>query len=241
MGLDMADESIIPGHKTMIYGLAGAGKSTLASKLSKPLFLDFEGGLNYLKVKKTKVYDKYEKFCQDLVFLQKYAEAGKRPCDTLVIDSADWMVRKCIEHAAGILNTPEGLKQTLNKSNGGYGNGKLVLENEIKTRLMGLLSKMSELGYNICFIAHADKKNVMNVDGYEEEQITPKIEETTMKTFVEWCDNVFYLKKDDSGKRTLLLESNNIAIAKNRIGRTGEINVDEIDINNLVSANNEEQ
>ena len=31
--------------KLMIYGLSGVGKSSLAAKLNKPLFMDFEGGL----------------------------------------------------------------------------------------------------------------------------------------------------------------------------------------------------
>ena len=56
MSLDIIDGVTLTAPKVMIYGLSGVGKSTLASKLKNPLFMDFEGGLNYLGVKRTKQY-----------------------------------------------------------------------------------------------------------------------------------------------------------------------------------------
>lgn len=230
MSLDIIEGVTLTAPKFLLYGLSGVGKSTLASKLKNPLFLDFEGGLNYLDVKRTKQYQDIAKFYEDLGELYR---AKERPCDTIVIDSADWMVRKVTEQAAGI--TSKTLEETLNRSNGGYGNGKQVLENHIRTKLLPTLVLLNKRGYGICLIAHAEKKHIMDADGIDVEQISPKIDANTMNVFVEWCDNVLYLKKDMDGKRKLVLDSDNIALAKNRLGKTGEVDIDEVDINEVLT------
>lgn len=234
MSLDIVTGVTATAPKVMIYGLSGVGKSTLASKLKNPLFLDFEGGLNYLGVTRTKQYQDLTKFYEDLAALY---HAKDREYDTLVIDSTDWMVRKVVEQAAGI--DSHNLEETLNRSNGGYGNGKQVLENHIRTKLLPTLVALNKKGYGICLIAHADKKHIMDADGVDVEQISPKIDINTMNVFVEWCDNVFYLKKDAEGKRKLVLESDNVALAKNRLGKTGEVDIDNVDINDVLKPSKE--
>jgi phage nucleotide-binding protein len=217
--------------KVMFYGLAGVGKSTLASKMSKPIFLDFEGGLNYMDVARTPQIQTLDEFYMDLGELYRKAE---REYDTIVIDSADWLVRKVVEKAAGI--DGKHLEETLNRSNGGYGNGKQVLENHIRTKLLPTLVALNKKGYGICLIAHAERKDMMDAEGVDVERISPKIDVNTMNVFVEWCDNVFYLKKNDEGERTLVLDSDNVALAKNRLGLSGEVKLSDIDINKLLTA-----
>lgn len=225
--------------KLMIYGLSGVGKSTLASKLKNPIFIDMEGGLNYMNVDRTPTLTKVEEFYTVLAELYNTAKDGKREYDTIVIDSADWLVRKVIEKAAGIDKTK--LDETLNRSNGGYGNGKQVLENHIRTKLLPMLVLLNKQGYGICLIAHADRKTLMSSEGNDAEQITPKIDVNTMNVFVEWCDNVFYLKKDIAGERILVLESDDVALAKNRLGLTGEVKLSETDINKLLMPRGKEK
>lgn len=225
--------------KLMIYGLSGVGKSTLASKLKNPIFIDMEGGLNYMDVARTPTLTSYASVLKVLGELFNVAEAGKREYDTIVIDSVDWLVRKVVEKAAGI--DKSHLEETLNRSNGGYGSGKQVLENHIRTYLLPLLVTLNKQGYGICLIAHADRKVIMNSDGSDVEQIAPKIDVNTMNTFVEWCDNVLFLKKDISGERVLVLESDEVALAKNRLGRTGEVKLSEIDINKLLMPQGKEK
>lgn len=225
--------------KLMIYGLSGVGKSTLASKLKNPIFIDMEGGLNYMDVDRVPTLTSYKSALKALRELFNAAEAGKREYDTIVIDSIDWLVRKVVEKAAGI--DKNKLDETLNRSNGGYGNGKQVLENHIRTYLLPFLVKLNKQGYGICLIAHADRKVLMSSDGSDIEQIAPRIDVNTMNTFVEWCDNVFFLKKDISGERVLLLESDNIALAKNRLGLTGEVKLSDIDINKLLMPQGKEK
>lgn len=218
--------------KLMLYGLSGVGKSSLASKLKKPVFLDFEGGLNYLGVDRTPQYTDLDTFYKDLNSLYRKAEAGKREYDTIVIDSVDWLVRKIVEKAAGI--DKHNLTETLNRSNGGYGNGKQVLENQIRTMLLPFLVLLNKQGYGICLVAHADRKDLMDADGVDVERVTPKIDVNTMNVFVEWCDNVFYLK-NINGERYLVLEGNDSVLAKNRLGLTGEVKLGDIDINKLLT------
>lgn len=225
--------------KLMIYGLSGVGKSTLASKLKKPIFIDMEGGLNYMDVARTPTLTSYTSVLKVLSELFNAAEAGKREYDTIVIDSVDWLVRKVVEKAAGI--DKDHVEETLNRSNGGYGNGKQVLENHIRTKLLPFLVALNKQGYGVCLIAHADRKVLMNSDGSDVEQIAPKIDVNTMNTFVEWTDSVFYLKKDISGERILLLDGDETALAKNRMGRHGEVKIDDVDINELLTMSKEQK
>lgn len=215
--------------KVMLYSLPGVGKSTLASKFKKPIFLDFEGGLNYIDCARTEQITDLDVFYSYLVEL--YRE-GEREYDTIVIDSVDWLVRKVVEKAAGI--DKNNLTETLNRSNGGYGNGKQVLENHIRTKLLPTLVALNKKGYGICLIAHAERKDMMDADGVDTERITPKIDINTMNVFVEWCDQVFYLKKDANGDRILVLDSDMNALAKNRLGMSGEVKLADIDINELL-------
>ena len=215
--------------KLMLYSLPGVGKSTLAATLRKPIFLDFEGGLNYIDCSRTEQITDLDTFYTYLVELYREKE---RQFDTIVIDSVDWLVRKVVEKAAGI--DKDNLTETLNRSNGGYGNGKQVLENHIRTRLLPTLVALNKRGYGICLIAHAERKDMMDADGVDTERITPKIDVNTMNVFVEWVDNVFYLKKDGNGDRYLVLDSDMVALAKNRLSLSGEIKLADIDINKLL-------
>ena len=215
--------------KLMLYSLPGVGKSTLAAKLKRPIFLDFEGGLNYIDCQRTEQITDLDTFYLYLVELYR---AKEREYDTIVIDSVDWLVRKVVEKAAGI--DKDNLTETLNRSNGGYGNGKQVLENHIRTKLLPTLVALNKKGYGICLIAHAERKDMMDADGVDIERITPKIDVNTMNTFVEWVDNVFYLKKGNDGKRYLVLDSDMVALAKNRLSLSGEVELSEVDINKLL-------
>ena len=215
--------------KFMVYSLPGMGKTTLASQMNNSIIIDIEGGANYIKTARTEQITKLDDFYSVLVELWK---APKREFDYIVIDTVDWLVRLIVEDVAGI--DKNHLTETLNRSNGGYGNGKQVLENHVRTKLLPMLVAMNKKGYGICLLAHADKKNMLDSDGTTIEQITPKIDPNTLNAFVEWCDAIFYLKKDAEGNRILQLSSDDVALAKNRTGMSGEVNLSEANINEIL-------
>lgn len=214
--------------KALIYGLSGVGKSTLAGQIKNSLFIDIEGGLNNFDFDRTPQVLSYDQFYETMMTIFR----GKKEYDNLIIDSVDWLVRLITERSAGI--DKNHLDATLNKSNGGYGNGKQVLQNEIRTRLIPMFDTFIKYGYGITLIAHADKKDMMDADGFDVSTITPKIDDNTMHAFVEWCDFVYYLKSDAGGKRSLVLSSDGNALAKNRVGLTGTVELDKVDINTLL-------
>ena len=226
-------------QKTMIYGLAGAGKSTLASQMSRPLFIDVEGGLTNMSVPHTPTIERYKQAVQCINMIHKEKEDFKKDYDTIVIDSIDWLVRKAEEHAAGIATIDDkgvehkDMAATIGKANGGYGNGNKQLENHLRAELMPALQLLVDDGFGIALIAHAEQKDVMDPDGYNVTKITPAIGERFMEAWVQWVDNVFYLR-NDGGTRKLLLEGTPTILAKNRLKRTGEVNLEETTIQDVL-------
>ncbi len=228
--------------KLIIHGLPGSGKSTLASKLKNPLFLDFEGGLNYIGCPRTKQIMDDETFAAYLVELYTKASSGKREYDTIVIDSIDWATRILEEHAAEVVVKDEktgkivkNLKSTLVKANGGYGAGYQHLVNLVRSDLIPRLSKLNNVGYGVCLVAHSARKDIMDSDGINVDRIAPKIHDKVMDVFIEWADSVFYLKKGNDDSRYLVLDGDDNVLAKNRGGLTGEVNIKDIDINELLT------
>lgn len=226
-------------QKVMIVGLAGAGKSTLASQLSRPLFIDTEGGLNMMDVPRTPTIKRYVQAVQCINMIHKEAEEYKKDYDTIVIDSIDWLVRRAEEHAAGIATIDDkgvehrDMAATIGKANGGYGNGNKQLENHLRSELMPALQLLVDDGFGICLVAHADQKDVMDAEGFNVTKITPAIGERFMEPFVQWCDDVFYLK-NDGGTRKLLLEGTDTILAKNRLGKTGWVDLSDTTIQDIL-------
>lgn len=206
--------------KVMLTGLSGAGKSTLASTLPKALFLDIEGGLSFLDVDKTPVATADE-LMGDLLELFK---APKQEYKYIVIDSVDWLVKLFASKTTGsgqgktLEQLMESASLTLNKAQGGYGNGKQVLGQYIQDVLIKFLGMLNRKGYGVILIAHAEKKSLMDADGVNIDRIAPKMDVNSMNVFCEWCDELFYIKRDDDGTHHLIVNPTDTVMAKNRIG-----------------------
>lgn len=235
--------------KILIYSLPGVGKSTLASKFDKPLFLDIEHGLSYIDCDSVSIdrLNSYYKTLDDLI-VKTTDENGvitsikKLPeYNTIVIDSLDWLDALVQANIFGIdapglsgKERTEALKMTLNRANGGYGNGKGELENKIRNDLLPRTQLLNKVGYNVVAIAHAKMNTIMDADGNSIEKITPKISDITLNIFMEWFDHILYLKADADGKRRLITSSTDTILAKNRLGLTDDIVVEDgLDLNKL--------
>lgn len=221
--------------KVLLYGLPGAGKTTLATKIGKkPLILDIENGAGYVRgdVIEHKDVNTVEKFYGVLKELLSLAKTGKLEYDNIVIDSVDEAVRMLEAKMGGASDTGD-MKQTIYNGEGSYGNGKKFMENEIRLRLLKALDLLTNYNVGVTLVAHANQKKLLDAEGNHLDTIAPKMDEYLMNLFVEHMDFVYYLKNVE-GERKLVLESDGVVLAKNRVQRSGEVSLSEVDINKLL-------
>lgn len=234
--------------KVLLYGNAGSGKTTLSSTFQKPLILDIEGGAGYVDAPRIpqKSLLTYPKVVNVLKTLIVQAARGKegRQFDNIIIDSVDWLLRLIIEHGTGTRDKDGkiiNLQATLNDD---WSKPRLYVENYVRAELLELFNKLIACGYGLILIAHAEKGELLDGDGTRAAIVRPGIDGASSKkkeyqlgnVFVEWADFVLYLKNID-GQRTLLLESDGVALAKNRIGKHGSVSLSDpdFDINKLIT------
>ena len=117
-------------QKVVIYGPEGIGKSTFASQFPDAVFIDTEGSTKELDVRRLPVPSSWS------YLLWEVDQVKQEPsiCSTLVIDTADWAEKMCIEEMCS--------KHQVNGLEGfGYGKGYVYLAEEFGK----LLNKLTDL------------------------------------------------------------------------------------------------
>jgi hypothetical protein len=196
--------------KGIVYGPPGIGKTTFASRATKPILVDCENGAGSVQVERTPYLSTWLEIKRWLASLKDEPHEYR----TIVIDSLDWMIRRAEEFVS---NSADDLKNTLNRSHGGYGNGKQVLKNLVYQEIIPTLDKLVGKGLAVLLICHAQRTKDTDVDGIETEKVAPDLPPDMLNTFVEWSDFVF-LARHGKDSRCLVTEGTDRAIAKNRYG-----------------------
>ena len=218
------------GIKTLIYGVEGIGKTTLASKMPSPIWLDLEGSS------------------------ERFNDISRYPTPTslamLKDEMADIVMSK--EYKTIVIDTLDRLEvlvmDELCKSNDkdsiedfGFGAGYKKLD-EIFGKLLNYFDDVSKAGINITVIAHAKVKNFdePNGDGSYSRYELKLGANTTQRvsSFVkEWADMVLFCnykteiiadsktKKTHGfdGKRVMYTTHTPSHDAKNRFGLADEL------------------
>ena len=101
------------GQRIVIYGPEGVGKTTLASQVPDPLWIDTESSTDAIDVARMPAPKDWKDITDEVDYV-----AQEKPCKTLVIDSIDWAERYCIEQVC-VEKKVDGIESI------GYGKGYL--------------------------------------------------------------------------------------------------------------------
>lgn len=219
--------------KTVIYGAEGIGKSTLAAKFPKPLFIDTEGGTKNLDVSRLPAPTSWEMLLQEIDYV-----IATRPCKTLITDTIDWAEQLCIADLCA-KNGKAGIEDF------GYGKG-WEYEKESFGKFLNKLTEVINAGINVTLIAHASMRKFEQPDemgSYDrwEMKLGSKTTNKIAPLVKEWADVVLFcnyktmvIQTDKEGKKHKAQGNKRVMYtthhpcwdAKNRYGLPEEIPMD---------------
>ena len=217
--------------KTVLYGPEGIGKSTFASHFPDPVFIDTEGGTKRLNVARLPQPTSWAMLLDEVAEVRK----GNVPCGTLVLDTADWAERLCIQAVCARAKV-NGIEDF------GYGKGYTYVKEEF-SKLLDALEEVLNAGHNVVMLAHAA------ITKFEQPDAVGNYDRWSMKTskqvaplLREWCDMLLFANyktvvekagsgpnaknKASGGRRVLYTTHHPCWDAKNRFGLPEELPLD---------------
>lgn len=177
---------------TIIYGPDGVGKSTFGANAPSPIFLGTEDGTANLDVARfphPKSFNEVRSMIKELI-------ESKHDFKTLVIDSLDWL--ETLVHQA--VMDLDG-STTINRAQGGYGNGILMAVKYWVAMQEDLKALRKEKGMNIILIAHSQVKTFNDPTqnaAYDRYQL--KLDDKGAAKWREFVDSVLFATYDTVAK-----------------------------------------
>lgn len=235
----------IKGVKFVVYGPEGIGKSTFVSKIPGVVFIDTEGSTGEMDVLRLPAPSSWQMLLEEVDYAANHPEEIK----ALVIDTADWAERLCIDHVCQ--THPVNGKPMSSIEDAGYGKGYVYLYEEFG-KLLNLMEDMSKKGIHVGFTAHAMMRKFEQPDemgSYDRwemkmsKKVAPLLKEwasimlfANYKTMVYATDDKGKKHKAAGGQRVMYANHHPCWDAKNRYGLPDEMPFEFSAIENIFAA-----
>jgi hypothetical protein len=224
-------------QRVVIYGVESVGKTTFAAQFPAPLFLDIEGGTAHLNTDRCEINSWAE-------LNGALKEVAASDYQTVIIDSADWAERLCVEDL---------LASTKKASIEDYGYGKgWVMVAERMSRMLTALDSLIANGKHVVLLAHSKVQRVEPPDlmtAYDRYEL--KMSKQSSPLVKEWADELWFFRfktkvvetengkaKGTGGKQRIILTTHSAAYdAKTRSGLAEELPMEWDSVAHLFATN----
>lgn len=212
-------------QRVVIYGPEGIGKTSLAARFPGAVFIDTEGSTRNFDVARYPVPNSWE----GLIVTVQHAMEHPENQRTLVIDTADWAEKLCIEAVCDRAQK-NGIEDF------GYGKGYVYAKEEF-SKLLTWLDGCIAAGIGVVITAHAALRKVELPDemgNYDHWEL--KLSKQCAPILKEWADMVLFCNyktivvKDENnkgkaqgGRRVMYTAHHPCWDAKNRHGLPPEL------------------
>ena len=210
-------------QRVVIYGVESVGKTTFAAQFPTPLYLDIEGGTAHLDTDRVEINSWAE-------LNGAIKEVASTDYQTVVIDSADWAERLCVEDLLA------STKKT-SIEDFGYGKGWVQVA-ERMSRMLTALDSLIAIGKHVVLLAHSKVQRVEPPDlmtAYDRYEL--KMSKQSSPLVKEWADELWFFRfktkvvesengkaKGTGGKQRIILTTHSAAYdAKTRSGLAEEL------------------
>ena len=210
-------------QRVVIYGVESVGKTTFAAQFPAPLYLDIEGGTAHLDTDRVEINSWAE-------LNTALKEVVNTDYQTVVIDSADWAERLCVEDLLA------STKKT-SIEDFGYGKGWVQVA-ERMSRMLTALDSLIAIGKHVVLLAHSKVQRVEPPDlmtAYDRYEL--KMSKQSSPLVKEWADELWFFRfktkvvesengkaKGTGGKQRIILTTHSAAYdAKTRSGLAEEL------------------
>lgn len=195
MSIQIQKGKVTRPQKVVLYAPEGIGKSTVASQLPEPLFVDLEQGTHHLDV--ARVEPKTLNDVESL--LAQIAQKKVTGFKTLVIDTIDWLEELAAKQLCADAN-----KSSIEDF--GYGKGYVHLAEKI-SGVLDKLDAVAAAGLHVVLLAHSEVKKFEQPDDAKAyDRYSLKLTKQVGPLIKEWCDALLFanwktlVKDPDEGK-----------------------------------------
>ena len=209
MKIEITKGKVKRAVRTIVYGVAGVGKSTWASNIPDAVFIDTESGTDSMDVARLPKPESWSDLQEELDFV-----LTEKPCQTLVIDTIDRIETLLISDTV----TRDGKNSV---EDYGYGKGYVLIQERWQKEFLFKLDRIIAKGINIVLIAHSVSRKIETPEETAFDHWELNLSRKVAPVTKDWADMLLFCNFDlnvvDTSNDSRIEKRKAVGVAKRKI------------------------